>query len=504
MSDKINAYPVYIYNTLTRQKELFKPLQEGFVGMYVCGPTVYGDPHLGHVRGGMIFDVIFRYFRHLGYKVRYVRNITDVGHLEDENAGVGEDRIAKKARLEQVEPMEVAQYYTRSYHQALDKMNFLRPSIEPLASGHIIEQIELVRTIIDAGYAYEVKGSVYFDVEKFAKDYPYGQLSGKVLEDLRADTRGTVGQEDKKNSMDFALWKFAEPEHIMRWPSPWSDGFPGWHAECTAMSTKYLGNPFDIHGGGMELKFPHHEAEVAQNMAATGRGPANYWIHNNMLNINGQKMSKSLGNFITMEQAYSGDHALLEQAYSPMTIRFFILQNHYRSPVDFGNEPLKAAEKGYQRLMNALEVAGKITHPGGVEGPGPKDAELEGWINRVYGELSDDFNTAKAIASIFEMASVINALHHGEQSIKSVSPAALESFARTFREIVTDVLGFVPELTRDNRHVEGLVQLLIELRNEARSNKNYALSDKIRDDLAAVGIQLKDERGGGTSFSIVN
>ncbi|MDE7104014.1 MAG: cysteine--tRNA ligase, partial [Bacteroidales bacterium] len=399
-----------LYNTLHRRKELFEPLHAPQVGLYVCGPTVYGDPHLGHARPGVTFDILFRYLRHLGYKVRYVRNITDVGHLEHD-ADEGEDKIAKKARLEQLEPMEVAQYYTNRYHDYMDKLGVSRPSIEPHASGHIIEQIEMIKKILDAGYAYERNGSVYFDVRKYNETHHYGQLSGRVIEDLLGTTRTNLASQDEKESpLDFALWKKASPEHIMRWPSPWSDGFPGWHAECTAMSCKYLGQPFDIHGGGMDLLFPHHESEIAQSVAAYGEAPCRYWVHNNMITINGQKMGKSLGNFITLEQLFTGDHEALDQAYSPMTVRFFILQAHYRGTLDFSNEALQSAEKGWQRLQQARQTLDRLSAQ-----PSSTVADfLQAMGDKCREAMDDDLNTPMVLAQFFELVRLINQAADGK------------------------------------------------------------------------------------------
>ena len=481
-----------IYNTLSRQKELFRPLTEGRVGMYVCGPTVYGDGHLGHARPAITFDVVFRYLRHLGYKVRYVRNITDVGHLEHD-ADEGEDKIAKKARLEQLEPMEVAQYYTNRYHAAMEKLNVLPPSIEPHASGHIMEQIALVQSILDAGYAYVSNGSVYFDVRKYQENtHKYGQLSGRVIDEMLATTRELDGQDEKHFSGDFALWKKAAPEHIMRWPSPWSDGFPGWHAECTAMGSKYLGSPFDIHGGGMDLVFPHHESEIAQCVASTGHAPCRYWMHNNMITINGQKMGKSLGNFITLDEFFSGSHKdkdgkeMLEQPYSPMTIRFFILQAHYRGTLDFSNDALQAAEKGYKRLMQAWRTL--------EEGEASPSPEVQAIIDAVLDALCDDLNTPVAIAHLFDAVKLINGGRLG-----APDKAALK---RLFDEVVGGVLGLKDEEAgasgKAEKALDGVMGLVLEARKKAREEKNWAESDHIRDTLASFGITVKDTKDGAT------
>ncbi len=478
-----------LYNTLTRRKEEFTPLTEGRVGMYVCGPTVYGDPHLGHARPAVTFDLLFRYLKSLGYKVRYVRNITDVGHLEHD-ADEGEDKIAKKARLEQLEPMEVAHYYTERYRRAMESMNVLSPSIEPHASGHIIEQIEFVKRILDEGFAYLSNGSVYFDVEAYNKKYHYGKLSGRNLDDIVLNTRELDGQSDKRHSYDFALWKKASAEHIMRWPSPWSDGFPGWHMECSAMSTKYLGERFDIHGGGMDLMFPHHECEIAQSTAALGHDSARYWVHNNMITINGQKMGKSLGNFITLEELFTGNHNLLAQAYSPMTIRFFVLQAHYRSTLDFSNEALQAAEKGLDRLMKGIESIGKIK-PSATSTVQP--AELE---RRCAEAMADDLNSPMVISAMFDWVRIINSAVEGKESLTADDLAQLKSI---FERYAFEVLGLKDEKSaagagRDR--VTPLVEMLLEERLKARAAKDWAASDRIRDGLAAAGIRVKDRKDG--------
>ena len=480
--------PLYLTNTLSRNKELFKPIHEGHVGMYVCGPTVYGDAHLGHARPGVTYDVLFRLLKYLGYKVRYVRNITDVGHLEHD-ADEGEDKIAKKARLEQLEPMEVVQYYTERYHEAMRLLNVQSPSIEPRASAHIIEQIEAVKKILAAGYAYESNGSIYFDVQKYNQDHHYGILSGRNLDDTLEGTRSLDGQGDKRAPFDFALWKKAEPEHIMRWPSPWGDGFPGWHLECSVMGEKYLGEEFDIHGGGMDLMFPHHECEIAQNVASRGTQGVHYWVHNNMITINGQKMGKSLGNFITLPQLFAGDHPKLERAYSPMTIRFFILQAHYRSTLDFSNEALQAAEKGLGRLMQAWrEVAGAT---------GNADAasqEVKAIMDAVEEALCDDLNTPIAIAHLFDAVKLING-----GKLSNDDKAALAKF---FEEVVGGVLGLKDEEAgasgKAEKALEGVMQLVLENRKKVREEKNWAESDRIRDLLASYGITVKDTKEGAT------
>jgi cysteinyl-tRNA synthetase len=484
---------LFLYNTLSRQKELFVPINPMHAGMYVCGPTVYGDPHLGHARPAITFDLLFRYLKHLGYKVRYVRNITDVGHLEND-ADEGEDKIAKKARLEELEPMEVVQFFTDRYHTFMDRLNVLKPSIEPRASGHIIEQIIMVKALLKEGLAYVSNGSVYFDVEKYNLSNHYGILSGRVLEDMLSNTRELEGQDEKRNSFDFALWKKAQPEHIMRWPSEWSEGFPGWHLECSAMSAKYLGETFDIHGGGMDLIFPHHEAEIAQSMGCNHKQPVRYWMHNNMITINGQKMGKSLGNFITLEEFFTGNHAALEKAYSPMTIRFFILQAHYRSQLDFGNEALQAAEKGMNRLFKAIETLGKIK-PGTTS-----TSDIVSLEKECYDAMNDDLNSPILIARLFEAARIINSVNDGKESITAGNLEKLRSFMPLF---VSDILGLLPESDprSGNRVVEGLMQLILDMRKKARENKDWASSDKIRDDLANVNISVKDTKD-GASWSI--
>jgi cysteinyl-tRNA synthetase len=481
-----------VYNTLTRRKEQFQPLHPPFVGMYVCGPTVYGDAHLGHARPAITFDLIFRYMKHVGYQVRYVRNITDVGHLEND-ADEGEDKIAKKARIEKLEPMEVVQTYTDSYHRNMDQLNVLRPSIEPRASGHIIEQIEMVKKILEAGFGYEVNGSIYFDVEKYSKTHKYGKLSGRVLEDLIANTRELEGQDEKQKQYDFALWKKAGPEHIMRWPSPWGEGFPGWHMECSAMGTKYLGETFDIHGGGMDLLFPHHEAEIAQSTAALGHESVRYWLHNNMITINGQKMGKSLNNFITLNDFFSGSHPLLEKSYSPMAIRFFILQAHYRSTLDFSNEALQAAEKGFKRLMAAMQTLEKLK-------PGDKsDSDIQALNKACYDALNDDFNSPVVIAQLFEGVRIINSVNDGHESITNED---LELLKETFRVFVTEILGLVPEEAGQSDLVDNLVQTIITIRKQAREAKDFKTSDLIRDELKNIGIVLKDSKE-GTNWEIL-
>ncbi len=479
-----------IYNTLSHQKELFTPLTPDHVGMYVCGPTVYGDGHLGHARPAITFDVLYRYLQHLGYKVRYVRNITDVGHLEHD-ADEGEDKIAKKARLEQLEPMEVAQYYTNRYHDAMDKLNVLRPSIEPHASGHIIEQIEIVQKILDAGFAYVSNGSVYFDVRKYHEaTHKYGCLSGRVIDEMLSTTRELDGQDEKHNTADFALWKKAAPEHIMRWNSPWSVGFPGWHTECTAMGTKYLGEKFDIHGGGMDLMFPHHESEIAQQTAITGHGPCKYWMHNNMITINGQKMGKSLGNFITLDEFFNGTHELLDKAYTPMTIRFFILQAHYRSTVDFSNDALIAAEKGYSRLMQAYKTL-KSLQPSKES-----SVNVSEYRAKCYDAMNDDMNTPIVISHFFDMAKLINTVNDHKATLTQADITELQELFQIF---VFDIMGLRDEASSDNTAViDGLMQMILDIRATAKSNKDWTTSDKIRDSLSALGIAVKDGKDGAT------
>ncbi len=500
MSEK-DQYPIQLYNSLSRRKERFEPLNPPFVGFYVCGPTVYGDPHLGHARAGITFDVMYRYMLHMGYKVRYVRNITDVGHLENEEEDSGEDKIAKKARLNQLEPMEVVQHYTIQYHKGLDALNCKRPNIEPTASGHIIEQITLVKKILENGLAYEVKGNVYFDLEAYRKNNNYGELSGKVLEDLQAGSRDTEGMDEKKSPHDFALWKKASPEHIMRWDSPWGEGFPGWHIECTTMSTKYLGEKFDIHGGGLDLQFPHHEAEIAQCRGAHGTDPAKYWIHNNMVTIEGAKMSKSAGNFITLDQLFAGDHEFLERSFSPMVVRFLMLQSHYRSKIDFSNEALEAAEKGYNRLMAALDLLGKLDLSGNPA-LGKLDKEIADFCDRCYERMSDDFNTAQVLATLFEIVNKINALHNGQIEKDAISADQFEKMKTTFTVFVKDILGLESESGTNSGKTEELVELLIKMRAEARASKDFGTSDRIRDELQKMGIILKDDKSGKTTFEV--
>ena len=478
-----------IYNTLSRKKEQFIPLHAPHVGMYVCGPTVYGDAHLGHARPAITFDILFRYLTHLGYKVRYVRNITDVGHLEHD-ADEGEDKVAKKARLEQLEPMEVVQYYVNRYHKSMEALNVLPPSIEPHASGHIIEQIELVKEILNNGYAYESEGSVYFDVAKYNKDHHYGKLSGRNLDDVLNTTRELDGQSEKRNPADFALWKCAQPEHIMRWPSPWSNGFPGWHCECTAMGRKYLGEHFDIHGGGMDLVFPHHECEIAQSVASQGDDMVHYWMHNNMITVNGTKMGKSLGNFITLDEFFNGSHAMLTQAYSPMTIRFFILQAHYRSTVDFSNEALQASEKGLQRLLEAVDGLDRI------KTSAASDVEVQSIRTKCHEAMNDDLNSPIVISHLFEAARIVNNVLAGNNKL---SEADLKELKDTFHLFLCDILGLKEETgSSDGREAAygKVVDMLLEQRMQAKANKDWAMSDKIRNELTALGFEIKDTKDG--------
>jgi len=479
---------LYIYNTLSRKKEQFIPIHDAHAGMYVCGPTVYGDAHLGHARPAITFDILFRYLMHLGYKVRYVRNITDVGHLEND-ADEGEDKVAKKARLEELEPMEVVQYYVLRYHKAMEALNVLPPSIEPHASAHIMEQIDFTQKILDAGFAYESEGSVYFDVVKYNEVHHYGKLSGRNIEDMMDATRELDGQSEKRRSVDFALWKKAAPEHIMRWKSPWSVGFPGWHMECSAMGTKYLGEEFDIHGGGMDLMFPHHECEIAQSTAALGKETVHYWMHNNMITIAGQKMGKSLGNFITLEEFFTGNHKLLTKAFSPMTIRFFILQAHYRSTVDFSSEALEASEKGLERLMEGYTRLHKLT-------AGQKSTvDVSGLREKCEAAMCDDLNTPIVISHLFEALKAINLVHDGKETI---SAADLDELKSVFGLFIEDVLGLKSqnEATESTEAYHKAIDLLLNIRLEAKKNKDWATSDKIRNELTALGFEIKDTKDG--------
>ncbi len=491
-----------VYNSLTRQKELFKSITPGHVGMYVCGPTVSGESHLGHARPYVTFDVLYRYLMHLGYKVRYVRNITDAGHFEEEGREA-EDKISKKAILEKLEPMELVQKYTNLYHWAMDQFNTIPPSIEPTATGHIVEQIGMIEQIIEAGYGYVKNGSVYFDVKKYAESHDYGKLSGRVIDDLLETTRELEGQEEKKDRADFALWKNAAPEHIMRWKSPWGVGFPGWHIECSAMATKYLGAEFDIHGGGMDLLFPHHESEIAQSTICNHVAPVRYWIHNNMITINGRKMGKSYNNVIKLTELFSGNHPLLEKAYHPMTVRFFILQTQYRSTLDFGNDALQAAEKGLKRLWEAYEWISK--YDAGSTKYDAKDSELDAKVNKLVAELDefmdDDINTAKVLANMFELVPVINGMKDKHIAADALSSTTIALMQTQLKVYIEDILGLKNISGEENDKLKAVMQLLIDLRKEAKTKKDFVTSDKIRNQLSELGIQLKDERDGGMSYT---
>lgn len=493
--------PLQVYNSLTKKKEEFIPINPPHVGMYVCGPTVSGESHLGHARPYITFDVVYRYLLYLGYKVRYVRNITDAGHFEEEGREA-EDKISNKALLEKVEPMELVHKYTSLFHWAFRQFNTLEPNIEPTATGHIVEQIGMIQKLIDDGYAYTVNGSVYFDVKKYASLHDYGKLSGRVVEDLLETTRDLEGQDEKRNKADFALWKSAPPKHIMRWKSPWGEGFPGWHIECSAMSTKYLGSRFDIHGGGMDLMFPHHESEIAQSTICNGVAPAKYWMHNNMITVNGKKMGKSYNNQITLTQMFSGNHPLLSQAFSPMVIRFFILQTHYRSPLDFSSEALVAAEKGLKRLFEAFEVLKKLPV---AESHEAKDNELEGKINKLIDEfeefINDDFGTAKVMANMFELVPVINSIKDGLIPEDAISSATLQKLKDSFTIYLEQILG-LKDPTENSTQLNGIMDLLIEIRKEAKSKKDFFTSDKIRKELTNLGIEMKDEKDGNISWNI--
>src|SRR5258708_6243737 len=496
-----------VHNSYTRQKEEFTPLTPGHVGMYVCGPTVSGESHLGHARPFITFDFIYRYLLHLGYKVRYVRNITDAGHFEEEGREA-EDKIAKKAVVEKLEPMELVQKYTNLFHWAMHQFNNLEPNIEPTATGHIVEQIVMIEKIIREGYAYETNGSVYFDVKKYAARYPYGKLSGRILDDLLETTRELEGQEEKHNRHDFALWKAAPPEHIMRWKSPWGHGFPGWHIECSAMSTKYLGEQFEMHGGGMDLQFPHHESEIAQSTICNKHIPARYLLHHNMITLNGKKMGKSYGNQIRLTEKFSGSHPILTQAYSPITIRFFILQTHYRSTLDFSNEALQAAEKGLKRLWEAYDLLKKMEIDESLGNGSPSTASdpgLDDQVRKLLHDLdeymNDDFNTAQVLANIFELVPVINSLKGGQIKRDAISPATIQLMKRYFTDYLENILGLKGESLGDDNKLTGVVDLLIDIRRDARSRKDYATSDKIRNQLLQLGIVLKDEKDGGVSYT---
>ena len=506
--------PLKVYNSYSRQKEVFNSITPGHVGMYVCGPTVSGESHLGHARPYITFDYIYRYLRYLGYKVRYVRNITDAGHFEEEGREA-EDKISKKAVLEKLEPMELVQKYTNLYHWAMEQFNTLKPTIEPTATGHIVEQIEMIKKIIAEGYAYEVNGSVYFDVKKYAATHDYGKLSGRVIDELLETTRELEGQAEKRDSADFALWKNAAPEHIMRWQSPWGVGFPGWHIECSAMATKYLGAEFDIHGGGMDLLFPHHESEIAQSTICNHAAPVRYWIHNNMITINGRKMGKSYNNVIKLTELFSGDHPLLEKAFHPMTIRFFILQTHYRSTLDFSNDALLAAEKGLRRLWEAHEKLREMSSESGLptgalakEGvlSRESDPELETRVSKLIAEfdeyMNDDFATARVLANMFELVPVINSMKDGIIPVSSISKETFELLQKQMKLYVEDIFGLKSITESDHAQLKGVMDLLIGIRKEAKSKKDFATSDKIRNELAKLGITLKDEKGGEMSWGV--
>lgn len=490
-----------VYNSYSRQKEIFEPITPGHVGMYVCGPTVSGESHLGHARGFITFDFIYRYLQHVGYKVRYVRNITDAGHFEEEGREA-EDKISKKAVIEKLEPMELVQKYTNLFHWAMKQFNNIEPSIEPTATGHIVEQINMIKSLINEGYAYEVNGSVYFDVKKYAENYTYGKLSGRILDDLLETTRDLEGQDEKRNRQDFALWKAAPPEHIMRWMSPWGEGFPGWHIECSAMATKYLGKKFDIHGGGMDLLFPHHESEIAQSTICNHEAPVRYWLHNNMITINGKKMGKSYNNQIRLTELFSGDHPLLKQAYSPMAIRFFILQTHYRSTLDFSNEALQAAEKGLKRLWEAFEILQNLSVD---KKQLAEDPELDEKVKTLLFELdefmSDDFNTAKVLANLFEIVPVINSIRSKNISAGALSYDTFTTLQEYFKNYLESILGFRSENPNEDGKLGGILGLLIDIRKEAKVKKDYVTSDKIRLHLQQLGISMKDEKDGSISYT---
>lgn len=496
-----------IYNSLTRQKETFTPLHPPMVGMYVCGPTVSGESHLGHARPFITFDVLYRYLLDQGYRVRYVRNITDAGHFEEEGREA-EDKISNKATLEKLEPMELVHKYTRLYHTAMAQFNNLPPSIEPTATGHIVEQIEMIKTILQAGYAYEVNGSVYFDVEKYHQDFsgkgqPYGILSGRVLEDQLETTRALDNQDEKRNRADFALWKKAPVEHIMRWQSPWGEGFPGWHIECSAMSSKYLGMEFDIHGGGMDLQFPHHECEIAQSTVANQVMPARYWMHNNMITINGKKMGKSYNNVIKLSELFTGSHPLLEQAYSPVTVRFFILQSHYRGTLDFSNEALQAAEKAFRRLWESYQWLMKNGQSASAH---HKDSSMASDIQRLLSEMeefmNDDLNTAKVLANLFELSSIINSFKDGHLPVGSIHTDTVIAMQQQMKRFIEDIFGLQQEQEGGSTKLEGVLQLLIDIRKDAKAKKDFVTSDKIRQELVRLGVQLKDEKDGSVSYQL--
>lgn len=491
-----------IYNSFTRQKEIFESITPGHVGMYVCGPTVSGESHLGHARPYITFDVVYRYLTHKGNKVRYVRNITDAGHFEEEGRAA-EDKVGQKALLEKLEPMELVQKYTNLYHWAMLQFNNVEPSIEPTATGHIVEQINMIEKIIEEGYGYAINGSVYFDVKKYAENYDYGKLSGRVIDELLETTRALDGQDEKRDKADFALWKSAAPEHIMRWKSPWGEGFPGWHIECSAMATKYLGDQFDIHGGGMDLQFPHHESEIAQSTICNHKSPVKYWMHNNMITINGRKMGKSYNNVIKLTEMFSGNHPLLTQAFSPMTVRFFILQSHYRSPVDFSSEALLSSEKALKRLWEAYEILQKITvHTNATATDVELDAKLLQQINEFEIFMDDDFSSAKVLANMFEIVPVINSIKAGHIGINSIAGNTLLLMQQQFKLFIEDIFGLMATDAGKQAHLQGVMSLLIDIRQQAKINKDYATSDKIRQQLTALGIGIKDEKDGTVSWDV--
>jgi cysteinyl-tRNA synthetase len=494
---------LHFHNSYTRQKEKFEPLTPGYAGLYVCGPTVSGESHLGHARPYITFDVVQRYLKHLGYKVRYVRNITDAGHFEEEGRDAI-DKVGEKAKLEKLEPMEMVHKYTSLFHNGMRLFNCDEPSIEPTATGHIIEQISMIETIIAKGYAYEVNGSVYFDVKKYAEKYPYGKLSGRILDDLLETTRELDGQDEKRNKVDFALWKKAPAEHIQRWNSPWGEGFPGWHIECSAMSSKYLGETFDIHGGGMDLLFPHHESEIAQSTIAHGHPPVRYWMHNNMITINGKKMGKSYNNVIKLSELFSGNHPILEQPYHPMVVRFYILQTHYRSTLDFSNEALQGSEKAFRRLWEAYEVLLKLAHPGNDQALDTElDKQVSTWCNECAEFMDDDFNTAKVLANLFELAPVINGIKGGQVAANALSSDTFDLLKRTFKTYLEDILGMQPLAAQQSgSKLDSVLSLLIEIRKDAKKRKDFATSDQIRNKLAEAGVMLKDEKDGSVSYTI--
>ena len=492
---------LHFYNSYTRQKEKFESITPGYAGLYVCGPTVSGESHMGHARPYITFDVVQRYLKHLGYKVRYVRNITDAGHFEEEGRDAI-DKVGEKAKLEKMEPMEMVHKYTSMFHKGMHLFNCEEPAIEPTATGHIIEQITMIETIIAKGYAYEVNGSVYFDVKKYAESYPYGKLSGRILDDLLETTRELDGQEEKRNKVDFALWKSAPPEHIQRWQSPWGEGFPGWHIECSAMSSKYLGETFDIHGGGMDLLFPHHESEIAQSTIAHGHPPVNYWMHNNMITINGKKMGKSYNNVIKLSELFSGNHPLLEQAYHPMVVRFYILQTHYRSTLDFSNEALQASERAFRRLWEAYELLQKLHSSNETAGDPALDKQVTTWCNECADFMNDDFNTAKVIANLFEIAPVVNGIKGGQVAATALSAGTVALLKATFKTYLEDILGMQPLQVVQGNNFEKVMSLLMEIRADAKKRKDFATSDDIRNKLLAAGVLLKDEKDGSMSYTM--